>query len=298
MCLYLGTVKPASYHVKDIDISRPETEAYTTYLGKLVLEQRLPGIEYEKHTKEPLVDGHRPLKILDICSGSGCISLLLQSMLQESFSIQVVGLDISETAIKLANENVKLLRPFPTDTTQPSYQKVDIFQPLEGDYETDIVITNPPYISARSFNTDVSRSVRIWEPKLALVPPVVPGAKTVDHLLFYRRILQLNKDRFKSKILVMEVEDQRQAEDVVRIACEILGNINDRVEIWRDFPASEVSIRCHSRVPNSAQDKITTRNIHFTVRGLGHWRSVVIYGSNISTSGASRMTKVRFGPST
>jgi methylase of polypeptide subunit release factors len=95
---------------------RPETEAYTTHLAELLINgsldeqlclpfrRTLPG---RGRWKAP--SPRNGLSILDVCSGSGCISLLLHSLLSKSKkfpNIKTVGLDISPKAVALADENL------------------------------------------------------------------------------------------------------------------------------------------------------------------------------------------------
>ncbi|KAE9965694.1 hypothetical protein EG328_009475 [Venturia inaequalis] len=87
--------------------------------------------------------------------------------------------------------------------------------------EWDLLICNPPYISPNHFYTTTSRSVRNFEPKLALVPPPSESGLTDEQQgdLFYPRLLHI-ADKLKSKILLMEVADLSQAERVAAMAQE------------------------------------------------------------------------------
>ncbi|KAE9374066.1 S-adenosyl-L-methionine-dependent methyltransferase [Stipitochalara longipes BDJ] len=97
-------------------IPRPETEAYTSHLASLLINGELDEqISLDSKKAAPSLrneaERRRELRILDICSGSGCISLLLHSLLSESGKfpqIKTLGLDISPKAIALANENLAL----------------------------------------------------------------------------------------------------------------------------------------------------------------------------------------------
>ncbi|KAE9974973.1 hypothetical protein Vi05172_g2603 [Venturia inaequalis] len=101
--------------------------------------------------------------------------------------------------------------------------------------EWDLLICNPPYISPNHFYTTTSRSVRNFEPKLALVPPPSESGLTDEQQgdLFYPRLLHL-ADKLKSKILLMEVADLSQAERVAAMAQE--RDCWSGVEIWCDQP--------------------------------------------------------------
>ncbi|KAH3679395.1 hypothetical protein WICMUC_001015 [Wickerhamomyces mucosus] len=129
---------------KDVLIPRWETEEYT-----LKLVDQLRSIK-------------ESLKIIDICTGTGCIPLLLGSKLKNS---SVKGIDVSEKAILLSNEN-KVLNSIPN----VEFRSGDVFDANIVQEKYDIVVSNPPYISADDFKSSSTEiSVRLYEPKLALV---------------------------------------------------------------------------------------------------------------------------------
>ena len=148
--------------------------------------------------------GERPLRILDLCTGTGCISLLLHSILVPYFpKVQIVGVDISTQALDLARENLAHniakgnLAPRASDEVH--FVQADMLKELHSETDTtssnagtdipdldtvlsqfspdskwDVIISNPPYIAPESYNNGTTkRSVRLYEPKLALVPPPV-----------------------------------------------------------------------------------------------------------------------------
>jgi len=185
---------------------------------------------------------------VDACSGSGCISLLLQSLLAPHYkNLRITGLDISTKALRLSRENLRfnsskghLMKP--TDENQPlshqaHFKFADIFEDPERRV-ADAIISNPPYISEKGFNKETTRSVRNWEPKLALVPqkeeiPRPSGNQLEDK--FYRRLLDLYQ-LWRSKFLLMEVGDAPQARRVVEMAAKLLCPWKYRIEVWRDRP--------------------------------------------------------------
>ena len=101
----------------------------------------------------------RPLKILDLCTGTGCISLALASTLKNS---DVTGVDISSQAIKLSEKNKKNL-----NVPNVNFVKSDLYKEL-SDQTFDIVISNPPYLSEPEWEK-LEEGVRLWEDKGALV---------------------------------------------------------------------------------------------------------------------------------
>jgi methylase of polypeptide subunit release factors len=213
-----------------------------------------------------------PLKILDLCSGSGCISLLLYSLLSKRISnIQVRGYDISEMAHKLSIENLRdaeknhFHKPSPVEfRLRDIYDDADGLQIDPQSKTVDIIISNPPYIGETAFNKSTSRSVRNFEPRLALVPSRLgePG----HGRFFYWRLLQLHK-QFRSRVLVMEVSGVRQAAMVSRLARLLCGS-NNTIELWRDWPDQDTS---RDKKSVKIDGKWT-----FPVKGAGSYRAIVL----------------------
>lgn len=115
-------------------------------------------------------------RVLDLCSGSGCIALALLKQVPDA---QAVGVDVSPAAVVLANENAQRLR------LSDRYEAVegDALTAPPADYRQafDVLVCNPPYITAeemRALDPDVSD----YEPHLALYGGT-------DGLDFYRTIL-------------------------------------------------------------------------------------------------------------
>lgn len=94
---------------------------------------------------------------LDLCCGSGCIGISLAKL----SGIRVLGSDISNAAVCVANKNAKLLGT-------ENYRAVDsdLFDGIESKW--DIIVCNPPYITDKEYDT-LDRQVRDFEPRLALV---------------------------------------------------------------------------------------------------------------------------------
>ena len=124
---------------KDTLIPRPETE--------LILENVLSYFPDKK------ID----LNIADLGTGSGCIII---SLLQEYINASGIGIDISKKAIKIANENKKLLK---------NHERLKLLEEDYAEYNLngfDIIVSNPPYISQNSL--DIQKDVYDYEPHLAL----------------------------------------------------------------------------------------------------------------------------------
>ena len=116
-------------------------------------------------------DAGRPLRVLDLCTGSGCIAWSMALGLPQS---EVTGLDISPEALSVASS------PFDGDN-RPRFVLSDVLDPdcLKDGGRFDIFLSNPPYVR-ESEKALMSRNVLDWEPGLALFVP------DGDPLRFYR----------------------------------------------------------------------------------------------------------------
>ena len=140
----------------------------------------------------PAPSNDRPLRILDIGTGSGCIALSIKQRLPETY---VEAWDISTEALSIAADNARSLgldvvwrqqdalniTPNVLSTT-PNDNSVVPDSPL-----WDVIVSNPPYICERE-RTDMARNVLEHEPSTALFVP------DTDPLLFYRAITRYAVD--------------------------------------------------------------------------------------------------------
>ena len=98
-----------------------------------------------------------PQNILDMCTGSGCLAIVAAKQFPAS---QVVGVDISSEALKVAHKNIALHQ-----VKNVSLIQSDLFSNLK-DKIFDTIISNPPYVSKKEMDT-LPREY-IYEPRLAL----------------------------------------------------------------------------------------------------------------------------------
>lgn len=223
------------------------------------------------------------LRILDLCTGTGCIPLLLHAILSTKvLRLEIVGVDISSTAIALAKRNLQhnvtkgLLSSVAKE--QIRFVKVDIFEEkpvAEGDW--DIVISNPPYISPQGFNKDTSRSVRNYEPRAALVPPeshadffrnhggdedtsLIGDRDSLIGDAFYPKILEI-ANQARARLTLVEVADLDQAKRIASLGIRS-GNWQN-CEIWRDWPDDQPAF------------EINISGVSVGVLGEGNGRSVL-----------------------
>lgn len=133
--------------------------------------------------------GEAPLRILDLCTGSGCILL---SLLHELRNAGGLGTDLSEEALEAARENAVRLGL----QERAAFRQGDLWEPV-GDERFDLIVSNPPYVPTDIIPT-LEPEVRCGEPYAAL-----DGGE--DGLVFYRRILKEAAGHLKpSGIIIVE----------------------------------------------------------------------------------------------
>ena len=120
--------------------------------------------------------------ILDIGTGSGCISISLAKFLLGS---KVEAWDISDGALDVARRNAE------RNGVEVLYRHQDVLDALPEGAIYDVIVSNPPYIAEKE-KSDMDANVLDWEPSTALF---VPDA---DPLLFYRKIAELGLSMLKT----------------------------------------------------------------------------------------------------
>ena len=143
----------------------------------------IPRQDTEILVEEILKDMQDYGRILDMCTGSGCI---LISLLHYNNWCEGVGVDISASALEVAKENGKRLL---SEEKQPVWLASNLFEKVEGKF--DIIVSNPPYIRSDVIET-LMPEVRDHEPMNAL-------DGTEDGLYFYREIIRLAPDYLKKE---------------------------------------------------------------------------------------------------
>ena len=152
----------------------------------------IPRQDTEILVEEVLKELHDRMRILDMCTGSGCILL---SLLHYSNDCEGLGVDLSAEALEVAGRNVlKVLTPEKAEHAH--FLQSDLFEKVEGKFE--IIVSNPPYIASAEVEK-LMPEVRDHEPRMAL-------DGTEDGLYFYRRIIEeAGKHLVSSGMLFFEI---------------------------------------------------------------------------------------------
>lgn len=131
----------------------------------------IPRQDTETLVEEVMRFLHDGMRILDVCTGSGCILL---SLLKYSNDCIGTGCDLSEKAVLVAEENARVLG------ISAEFVQSDLFKNITGRYE--MIVSNPPYIASEEIPS-LMEEVREHDPLMAL-----DGGK--DGLYFYREIIK------------------------------------------------------------------------------------------------------------
>lgn len=144
------------------------------------------------------------VNILDIGTGTGCIAISLAHYLK---SAQIMGIDISQNALKIAQKNAEINQV----SHRIEFKQSDLFTSLGPNFygKFDLIVSNPPYIDKQEM-ADLNDEVKLYEPNLALY-----GGE--DGLYFYRLILKESRKYLKNSAkLVFEI-GYRQKEELIKI---------------------------------------------------------------------------------
>jgi len=204
------------------------------------------------------------LKVLDLCTGTGCIPLLLCHLLP-SGSIDALAIDISEDACQLAQENAELagyavrvhhtsdIRSFPQNSVRIAQADMLNLSPqdiLPDCARFDVITCNPPYVTSQQYS-DLPQSVKEYEDPLALVGSFdhpqspspsassglpLPSARQVldsDGLTYYRVLQKLIPRLLKPKDGILATEfGFAQAGSIQTILGR--SGLFETFEIWKD----------------------------------------------------------------
>lgn len=181
-------------------IPRPETEQ----LVQLILDN--------------LVSVNKNLSVLDIGTGSGCISLALK---HHQSTLNVIGMDLSEESIELARINAK------SHKIDVKFVQMDVFNETKvqslGKFE--IIVSNPPYVRDCE-RKHMQKNVLDFEPELALF------VRDDDPLRYYKWIAQLGRQMLSDKgVLYFEINESL-GKDIL----ELLHKYDyQNIQIKKDF---------------------------------------------------------------
>ena len=191
-----GVSRAEYYGHPERELSGEEIDRYLACIGKrcrriplqhIIGEQEFMGLIFSvnedvlipRQDTETLVEEglkvlNPGMRILDMCTGSGCILLSLLK-LSKAAGLTGTGTDISLPALSVAKKNAASLG------VSAEFLQGDLFENVPSDERYDLIISNPPYIPTPVIE-ELEEEVRLYDPYIAL------DGKS-DGLHFYRRII-------------------------------------------------------------------------------------------------------------
>ena len=130
----------------------------------------VPRQDTEILVEEAMKAARPGTRVLDVCTGSGCIIISLAKLCP---GITGTALDLSPAALQVARENARRLG------VSVEFIESDLFAEVQGTF--DLIVSNPPYIPTAAIE-QLSEEVRLHDPRMAL-----DGKE--DGLYFYRKII-------------------------------------------------------------------------------------------------------------
>lgn len=166
--------------------------------------------------------------MLDLGTGSGCILLTL---LAENPAARGVGVDLSDEALDVAEDNARALGL----DQRAAFHRSHWFDEVQGIY--DLIVANPPYIADYEME-DLAPEVREFEPRMALTDEA-------DGLEAYRAIFQQAEPHMTNAARLIVEIGHTQADDVVKIATSYGF---DEVAVLQDLDGRDRVVVCVNAV--------------------------------------------------
>ena len=197
------------YVDENVLIPQPDTE--------ILVEETI------KKAKEIQLNMESRIRILDMCTGTGCIGISIAKNLDNA---EVHMADISEDALNIARKNAIKVLALHENFKNLQFIQTDMFENINLNY--DIIVSNPPYISREEMQElpqDVKR-----EPFIALYGGL-------DGLDFYKRIRnEGEKYLYENGVMLLEIGNTQgeQVTDIFENSTIVKDLENrDRVVIWK-----------------------------------------------------------------
>lgn len=163
-------------------------------------------------------------RVMDMCTGSGCIAITLQKL----GGFQVMAVDISEEALTLARKNAQ------RNQAQVTFFQSNMFEQLSNTSKVDVIVSNPPYIESKVVD-ELDDEVKKYEPRLAL-----DGME--DGLHFYR-ILAREGKRFLNEGGRLYVEIGFDQAEAVKELFGAQGFLD--IQVYKDLAGLDRVVAMH-----------------------------------------------------
>ncbi|RDE24456.1 50S ribosomal protein L3 N(5)-glutamine methyltransferase [Motiliproteus coralliicola] len=182
------------------------------HVDERVLIPRSPIAQLIKQGFAPWLDGVEVERVLDLCTGSGCIGLACSQLFEKA---QVDLLDLSDDALAVCCSNIER---HGLQSRARALQS-DLFDSLEPRQQYQLIVSNPPYVDQQDFDSMPAEYQH--EPELGLVS----GADGLD--ICYRILAQAGDYLSDDGLLVVEVGNSEVA---------LCQQLPDAPFIWAELP--------------------------------------------------------------
>lgn len=191
------------------------------YVNENVL---IPRLDTEILVEKILEYEESGQRVMDMCTGSGCIAITLQKL----GGFQVMAVDISEEALTLARKNAQ------RNQAQVTFFQSNMFEQLSNTSKVDVIVSNPPYIESKVVD-ELDDEVKKYEPRLAL-----DGME--DGLHFYR-ILAREGKRFLNEGGRLYVEIGFDQAEAVKEIFGAQGFLD--IQVYKDLAGLDRVVAMH-----------------------------------------------------
>jgi protein-(glutamine-N5) methyltransferase, release factor-specific len=191
------------------------------YVNENVL---IPRLDTEVLVEKILEYEEPGQRVMDMCTGSGCIAITLQKL----GGFQVMAVDISEEALTLARKNAQ------RNQAQVTFFQSNMFDQLSNTSKVDVIVSNPPYIESKVVD-ELDDEVKKYEPRLAL-----DGME--DGLHFYR-ILAREGKRFLNEGGRLYVEIGFDQAEAVKEIFGAQGFLD--IQVYKDLAGLDRVVAMH-----------------------------------------------------
>jgi release factor glutamine methyltransferase len=190
----------------------------------------IPRPETEELVEWIIIDSNdkiKPTNIIDIGTGSGCISISLKKELKDA---NITAIDASEKALQVAKKNSLELN------TEIDFLQLDFLNEEEWLLfkKYDIIVSNPPYIPIKEKEI-LAKNVTMFEPSMALF------VENNEPYIFYKKIAEFAKIRLNAKGKIYVEVHESFAQDVKNIfesagfTCQIKKDIYGKERMVKAF---------------------------------------------------------------
>lgn len=191
------------------------------YVNENVL---IPRLDTEVLVEKILEYEEPGQRVMDMCTGSGCIAITLQKL----GGFQVMAVDISEEVLTLARKNAQ------RNQAQVTFFQSNMFEQLSNTSKVDAIVSNPPYIESKVVD-ELDDEVKKYEPRLAL-----DGME--DGLHFYR-ILAREGKRFLNEGGRLYVEIGFDQAEAVKEIFGAQGFLD--IQVYKDLAGLDRVVAMH-----------------------------------------------------